>query len=99
MTAINSSYVFVGSSYKENGKAYINGYFGCPSPTAGITTCMFIPTGFRPKQKVGSAAYTDDDTNFNQIGGIKINTNGDVTLYFPTVYSRYMYVNIVYDVA
>ena len=82
----------------ENGKVYINGYFHCNSPSVGITTCFFVPEGFRPKIKCGSACYTDDDVNFNNIGAVKIDTNGDITIYFPTVYSTCVYTSIVYDI-
>ena len=98
ITSIDSKYAFIGNSYKHNGKVYINGYFHCNSPSVGITTCFFVPEGFRPKIKCGSACYTDDDVNFNNIGAVKIDTNGDITIYFPTVYSRCVYASIVYDV-
>lgn len=91
ITSIDSKYAFIGNSYKHNGKVYINGYFYCNSPSVGITTCFFVPEGFRPKIKCGSACYTDDDVNFNNIGAVKIDTNGDITIYFPTVYSRCVY--------
>ena len=96
---IDETYSFVGQSYKENGKVYINGYFHKHSPTVGMATCAFVPSGFRPKVRCGSAGYTDDDYSYNQIGAIKITTNGDVTLSFPTVYSRNLYISMVYDVA
>ena len=98
-TFINNNYSFSGSSYKEDGKVYINGYFYKQNPDTGAVTCAFVPQGFRPTQHVGSAGYTDDDTNYNQVAGIKINTNGDITIGYPTQYSRYVYVSIVYDVA
>lgn len=98
ITSIDSKYAFTGNSYKHNGKVYINGYFHCNSPSVGITTCFFVPEGFRPKIKCGSACYTDDDVNFNNIGAVKIDTNGDITIYFPTVYSRCVYTSIVYDI-
>lgn len=98
ITSIDSKYAFTGNSYKHNGKVYINGYFHCNSPSAGITTCFFVPEGFRPKIKCGSACYTDDDVNFNNIGAVKIDTNGDITIYFPTVYSTCVYTSIVYDI-
>lgn len=98
ITSIDSKYAFTGNSYKHNGKVYINGYFHCNSPSVGITTCFFVPEGFRPKIKCGSACYTDDDVNFNNIGAVKIDTNGDITIYFPTVYSRCVYASIVYDI-
>ena len=98
ITSIDSKYAFTGNSYKYNGKVYINGYFHCNSPSVGITTCFFVPEGFRPKIKCGSACYTDDDVNFNNIGAVKIDTNGDITIYFPTVYSRCVYTSIVYDI-
>lgn len=66
--------------------------------SVGITTCFFVPEGFRPKIKCGSACYTDDDVNFNNIGAVKIDTNGDITIYFPTVYSTCVYTSIVYDI-
>ena len=72
ITSIDSKYAFTGNSYKHNGKVYINGYFHCNSPSVGITTCFFVPEGFRPKIKCGSACYTDDDVNFNNIGAVKI---------------------------
>lgn len=97
ITFLNSDYNFYGKSYEENGKVYINGNFHCISPSVGIKTCAFIPEGFRPTISTGSAAYTDDDVNFNNIGGIKIDKTGDITLYFPTEYSRRLYVSIVYD--
>ncbi len=59
---------------------------------------VFVPEGFRPKIKCGSACYTDDDVNFNNIGAVKIDTNGDITIYFPTVYSTCVYTSIVYDI-
>ena len=71
ITSIDSKYAFTGNSYKHNGKVYINGYFHCNSPSVGITTCFFVPEGFRPKIKCGSACYTDDDVNFNNIGAVK----------------------------
>lgn len=98
ITSIDSKYAFTGNSYKHNGKVYINGYFHCNSPSVGITTCFFVPEGFRPKIKCGSACYTDDDVNFNNIGAVKIDTNGDITIYFPTVYSICVYTSIVYDI-
>ena len=98
ITSIDSKYAFTGNSYKHNGKVYINGYFHCNSPSVGITTCFFVPEGFRPKIKCGSACYTDDDVNFNNIGAVKIDTNGDITIYFPTVYSTCVYTSIVYDI-
>ena len=98
ITSIDSKYAFTGNSYKHNGKVYINGYFHCNSPSVGITTCFFVPEGFRPKIKCGSACYTDDDVNFNNIGAVKIDTNGDTTIYFPTVYSTCVYTSIVYDI-
>ena len=98
ITSIDSKYAFTGNSYKHNGKVYINGYFHCNSPSVGITTCFFVPEGFRPKIKCGSACYTDDDVNFNNIGAVKIGTNGDITIYFPTVYSTCVYTSIVYDI-
>ena len=98
ITSIGSKYAFTGNSYKHNGKVYINGYFHCNSPSVGITTCFFVPEGFRPKIKCGSACYTDDDVNFNNIGAVKIDTNGDITIYFPTVYSTCVYTSIVYDI-
>ena len=98
ITSIDSKYAFTGNSYKHNGKVYINGYFHCNSPSVGITTCFFVPEGFRPKIKCGSACYTDDDVNFNNIGAVKIDTNGDITIYFPTVYSTRVYTSIVYDI-
>ena len=98
ITSIDSKYAFTGNSYKHNGKVYINGYFHCTSPSVGITTCFFVPEGFRPKIKCGSACYTDDDVNFNNIGAVKIDTNGDITIYFPTVYSTCVYTSIVYDI-
>ena len=98
-TFIDNSYSFSGSSYKEDGRVYINGYFYHQNPNTGYITCAFVPQGFRPKQHVGSAGYTDDDTNYNQVAGIKINNNGDITIGYPTQYSRYVYVSIVYDVA
>lgn len=98
ITSIDSKYAFTGNSYKHNGKVYINGYFHCNSPSVGITTCFFVPKGFRPKIKCGSACYTDDDVNFNNIGAVKIDTNGDITIYFPTVYSTCVYTSIVYDI-
>ena len=98
ITRIDSKYAFIGNSYKHNGKVYINGYFHCDSPSVGITTCFFVPEGFRPKIKCGAACYTDDDVNFNNIGAVKIDTNGDITIYFPTAYSRCVYASIVYDV-
>lgn len=98
ITSIDSKYAFTGNSYKHNGKVYINGYFRCNSPSVGITTCFFVPEGFRPKIKCGSACYTDDDVNFNNIGAVKIDTNGDITIYFPTVYSTCVYTSIVYDI-
>ena len=98
ITSIDSKYAFAGNSYKHNGKVYINGYFHCNSPSVGITTCFFVPEGFRPKIKCGSACYTDDDVNFNNIGAVKIDTNGDITIYFPTVYSTCVYTSIVYDI-
>ena len=76
ITSIDSKYAFTGNSYKHNGKVYINGYFHCNSPSVGITTCFFVPEGFRPKIKCGSACYTDDDVNFNNIGAVKIDTKG-----------------------
>ena len=51
ITSIDSKYAFTGNSYKHNGKVYINGYFHCNSPSVGITTCFFVPEGFRPKIK------------------------------------------------
>lgn len=98
ITSIDSKYAFTGNSYKHNGKVYINGYFHCNSPSVGITTWFFVPEGFRPKIKCGSACYTDDDVNFNNIGAVKIDTNGDITIYFPTVYSTCVYTSIVYDI-
>ena len=98
ITSIDSKYAFTGNSYKHNGKVYINGYFHCNSPSVGITTSFFVPEGFRPKIKCGSACYTDDDVNFNNIGAVKIDTNGDITIYFPTVYSTCVYTSIVYDI-
>ena len=98
ITSIDSKYAFTGNGYKHNGKVYINGYFHCNSPSVGITTCFFVPEGFRPKIKCGSACYTDDDVNFNNIGAVKIDTNGDITIYFPTVYSTCVYTSIVYDI-
>ena len=98
ITSIDSKYAFTGNSYKHNGKVYINGYFHCNSPSGGITTCFVVPEGFRPKIKCGSACYTDDDVNFNNIGAVKIDTNGDITIYFPTVYSTCVYTSIVYDI-
>ena len=98
INSTDSKYAFTGNSYKHNGKVYINGYFHCNSPSVGITTCFFVPKGFRPKIKCGSACYTDDDVNFNNIGAVKIDTNGDITIYFPTVYSTCVYTSIVYDI-
>ena len=98
ITSIDSKYAFTGNSYKHNGKVYINGYFHCTSPNVGTTTCFFVPEGFRPKIKCGSACYTDDDVNFNNIGAVKIDTNGDITIYFSTVYSTCVYTSIVYDI-
>lgn len=98
LSNIDSKYKFVGNCYKQNKRVYINGYFHCNSPSVGITTCFFVPEGFRPKIKCGSACYTDDDVNFNNIGAVKIDTNGDITIYFPTVYSTCVYTSIVYDI-
>ncbi len=52
ITSIDSKYAFTGNSYKHNGKVYINGYFHCNSPSVGITTCVFVPEGFRPENKM-----------------------------------------------
>lgn len=98
LSNIDSKYKFVGNCYKQNKKVYINGYFHCTSPNVGTTTCFFVPEGFRPKIKCGSACYTDDDVNFNNIGAVKVDTNGDITIYFPTVYSNCVYVSMVYDI-
>ncbi len=53
---------------------------------------VFVPEAFRPKIKCGSACYTDDDVNFNNIGAVKIDTNGDITIYFPTVITQHVYI-------
>lgn len=98
LSNIDSKYKFVGNCYKQNKRVYINGYFHCTSPNVGTTTCFFVPEGFRPKIKCGSACYTDDDVNFNNIGAVKVDTNGDITIYFPTVYSNCVYVSMVYDI-
>lgn len=98
LSNIDSKYKFVGNCYKQNKRVYINGYFHCTSPNVGTTTCFFVPEGFRPKIKCGSACYTDDDVNFNNIGAVKVDTNGDITIYFPTVYSNCIYVSMVYDI-
>lgn len=98
LSNIDSKYKFVGNCYKQNKRVYINGYFHCTSPNVGITTCFFVPEGFRPKIKCGSACYTDDNVNFNNIGAVKVDTNGDITIYFPTVYSNCVYVSMVYDI-
>ena len=42
--------------------------------------------------------FTDGDVNINNIGAVKIDTNGDITIYFPTVYSTCVYTSIVYDI-
>ena len=98
LSNIDSKYKFVGNCYKQNKKVYINGYFHCKSPSVGIATCFFVPDGFRPKIKCGSACYTDDGINFNNVGAVKVDTNGDITIFFPTVYSNCIYVSIIYDV-
>ena len=98
LSNIDSKYKFVGNCYKQNKRVYINGYFHCTSPNVGTTTCFFVPEGFRPKIKCGSACYTDDDVNFNNIGAVKVDTNGDITIYFPTVNSNCVYVSMVYDI-
>lgn len=98
LSNIDSKYKFVGNCYKQNKRVYINGCFHCTSPNVGTTTCFFVPEGFRPKIKCGSACYTDDDVNFNNIGAVKVDTNGDITIYFPTVYSNCVYVSMVYDI-
>ena len=64
-----------------------------------IGTILFFPEeDLLPPLKCGSACYTDDDVNFNNIGAVKIDTNGDITIYFPTVYSTCVYTSIVYDI-
>lgn len=98
-TFSSDNYSFSGSTYKENERVYINGYFHNDNPKAGYVTCAFVPSGFRPKHTTGSAGYTDDGGIYNQVAGIKINANGDITIGYPTNYSMYVYVSIVYDVA
>lgn len=73
----------------------------CPINIA--TFCNGIPLIMRFVHNVrlnlcGWACYTDDDVNFNNIGAVKIDTNGDITIYFPTVYSTCVYTSIVYDI-
>ena len=36
--------------------------------------------------------------NSPSVGAVKIDTNGDITIYFPTVYSTCVYTSIVYDI-
>lgn len=91
--AMESNYHFNGKLLKFGRFVIFDGYFVTSNPpvNTAVNVGKITTNHAAPAQNLSCCGWTDDGGNFNGIAAIKVLTNGNIYVVFPSQYSGYVY--------